>query len=562
MDKARIFVSHSKKDADFVRRLVKTLEEAKLPVWFDEAQIALGSSIPQGVAKGIAQADYMLVVLSKESSQARWLNAELDAALMEKYSGKGIVIVPILIGNVENSDIPQLLRAIRYADFRGEFEDGMRELLRVFGQEVETVPISEGETPPENFGSCVKALSHLSIGALRRRISRQISPRILRRMWLEVTNEEMARATERLPLWVGLTDLIEWAREKKKMAELLEWVCDFERRQRRKWWIMAAIVVVLAILGLVKFDFVREDTIGVPATNGLRIGIPAAADFQDPNTRAKQGLVNLPPDSTLYFKSSEKTFEWTYDRLQKIENQLEKEDVEVDIRPVVAGWVNDSHENPEEFKKWLEKKHDEIFVFSGFGSNRRDVKDSEDFAAKLSMFVDGELLGIVKKHADEVKKKDGPDRILIPVSAKKTYSMWDTLARARRAFWKRLIGMQYIKYDREKKLGPYYEVEGNREDKMSGPPADGYPRGCLLAAIYSRGGADGELMVKEGEGNITPFFEPGHKIENRGWNTQRIRFIMNDNMTEDNGPGYCNVAIRIQGRATIASRIWWWLRQE
>ena len=87
--KARVFISHASQDKPFVRKLVQELEKHHLDVWFDEQEIKVGDSIVAKVSGGLKDSDYLVVVLSKASVASRWVQEELNAALMDQISGKG-----------------------------------------------------------------------------------------------------------------------------------------------------------------------------------------------------------------------------------------------------------------------------------------------------------------------------------------------------------------------------------------------------------------------------------------------------------------------------------------
>ncbi len=86
--KARVaFISHSSVDKPFVRQLAADLVAAGVNVWIDEQRIAVGDSIPEKVAQGVAESDFFLVVLSKNSVQSPWVTKELNHALVKEIHG-------------------------------------------------------------------------------------------------------------------------------------------------------------------------------------------------------------------------------------------------------------------------------------------------------------------------------------------------------------------------------------------------------------------------------------------------------------------------------------------
>lgn len=86
----KIFVSHSRADDRYARRLASELENRGLHVFTSERRhlkvvggIASGVSVERSLRRGLKAADWHLVLLSDESIRSPWLNFELGAALAE-----------------------------------------------------------------------------------------------------------------------------------------------------------------------------------------------------------------------------------------------------------------------------------------------------------------------------------------------------------------------------------------------------------------------------------------------------------------------------------------------
>ena len=189
-DKPRIFLSHSSQDKPFVRRLVKDLEAEELNVWLDEQELGVGDSIVRKIADALKKADYLIIVLSPESVRSKWVKAELNSALMEDFSNKGIAVLPVLI---EDCEIPFLLRDRVYADFRTDYDLGLNSLLKVFQQESEQVlseveGFGDGEISP-SFNP--KKLRDLSVANLRRLISKHLDRAEVATLWYDSLGSKM-----------------------------------------------------------------------------------------------------------------------------------------------------------------------------------------------------------------------------------------------------------------------------------------------------------------------------------------------------------------------------------
>jgi hypothetical protein len=70
MKKPRVFLSHSKKDREFIERLAGDLRASQVDVWYDEWEIPPGDSLRGRIfGEGII-----------ESVNSFWCQRELDAA--------------------------------------------------------------------------------------------------------------------------------------------------------------------------------------------------------------------------------------------------------------------------------------------------------------------------------------------------------------------------------------------------------------------------------------------------------------------------------------------------
>lgn len=121
-----LFVCHASEDAAFVDRLVEALDSRALRAWYDKREIIVGDSIVDKINEGLADARYLLVVLSPGSVDKPWVKRELNAALMRQLSAAKVKVLPVLL---EDCDIPPLLADIKYADFRTSFDRGLSQLL-------------------------------------------------------------------------------------------------------------------------------------------------------------------------------------------------------------------------------------------------------------------------------------------------------------------------------------------------------------------------------------------------------------------------------------------------
>ena len=123
---ATVFLSHSSKDKDFVRKLANDLTEMGHTPWLDERDIRAGESIVGKVGEGVAKADYVVIVLSNNSVQSGWFAREWEAKLWQEINQRKTMVIPVLF---EDCEIPLLLQPKEYADFRKSYTKGFVELM-------------------------------------------------------------------------------------------------------------------------------------------------------------------------------------------------------------------------------------------------------------------------------------------------------------------------------------------------------------------------------------------------------------------------------------------------
>ncbi len=80
---AKIFISYSRKDQEFVDQLVADLEAHGVGVWVDRGDIVAGAAWRQQIVEGIKNCPVFLLVLSPNSIESGNVNRELTLA--ERY---------------------------------------------------------------------------------------------------------------------------------------------------------------------------------------------------------------------------------------------------------------------------------------------------------------------------------------------------------------------------------------------------------------------------------------------------------------------------------------------
>lgn len=121
-----VFISYSHEDSDFAQRLASELVRKKARIWLDKWELRVGDSLLQRIQSAIQTADALIVVLSKASVASEWCKKELNAGLLRELEEKRVIVLPALI---EDCEIPLFTREKMYADFRSDFEAGLKATL-------------------------------------------------------------------------------------------------------------------------------------------------------------------------------------------------------------------------------------------------------------------------------------------------------------------------------------------------------------------------------------------------------------------------------------------------
>lgn len=121
-----VFISYSHQDKEFADKLATHLVKNNAHVWVDTWELNVGDSIINKVQEAIQSASALLVVLSSASVQSEWCKKELSAGLMRELEEKRVLVLPV---RLDNCEIPMFLREKMYADFRTNFDVGLKAVV-------------------------------------------------------------------------------------------------------------------------------------------------------------------------------------------------------------------------------------------------------------------------------------------------------------------------------------------------------------------------------------------------------------------------------------------------
>ena len=120
-DAAKIFISYSHKDKEFVKKLYEELHALPFDILWDQKELQVGDDIKKKTDELIESSDYLLFVSSKNSAGSEWATIEIDKALKLKKK-----VLPVVI---DESEPPEIISKILYANFSTSFDEGMDKLV-------------------------------------------------------------------------------------------------------------------------------------------------------------------------------------------------------------------------------------------------------------------------------------------------------------------------------------------------------------------------------------------------------------------------------------------------
>jgi hypothetical protein len=145
----RTFISYAREDSEFALKLATDLRAAGADIWLDRFDITVGDPWPQAIDKALDECGQFLVILTRASTGSQNVMAELNSAVDE-----GKRILPVLR---EECRIPFRIRAVHYANFTGDYESGLAELLPAIG--VRQTPPRPPVLPPVDVAKHEQAAS-------------------------------------------------------------------------------------------------------------------------------------------------------------------------------------------------------------------------------------------------------------------------------------------------------------------------------------------------------------------------------------------------------------------
>ena len=123
---AKVFVSYSRKDIEFAKRLTAELQKSELDFWIDWEGIPPTVDWWREIEKGIEEADVFLFLISSDSSASKVCGKEIDCAVKNAKR-----IIPLVVRDIKGDEAPQQLSHLNWIFCRAsdDFDAAVKKLM-------------------------------------------------------------------------------------------------------------------------------------------------------------------------------------------------------------------------------------------------------------------------------------------------------------------------------------------------------------------------------------------------------------------------------------------------
>lgn len=117
------FISYSSKDEDFAKRLHSDLQSEGVRCWFAPEDLKIGDRFRVRIDESIRLYDKLLLVLSENSVESRWVEDEVEAALEKEREQNKVVLFPVRLDGAVMDVKGGWPAAVRRNRHIGDFSD-------------------------------------------------------------------------------------------------------------------------------------------------------------------------------------------------------------------------------------------------------------------------------------------------------------------------------------------------------------------------------------------------------------------------------------------------------
>lgn len=151
-----VFLSHSTRDQEFVRKLAEDLAFCEVDVWIDEWELQPGDSLQDVIGQALNASRFVAIVLGDNFTDSRWASDEMKQAFARERRENRVVVVPLLAGSIP---LPAFIEDKFYIDLRTDYFSGVARLSAL----VNDIPRKHIEEAirairPRSIKACIETL--------------------------------------------------------------------------------------------------------------------------------------------------------------------------------------------------------------------------------------------------------------------------------------------------------------------------------------------------------------------------------------------------------------------
>lgn len=121
ISKPSVFLSHAKLDAGFIESLANDLRRCQIEPWLDTDEIRDGKPWLKVIFEdGIAACDVVLVYLSENSIDSKFVAKEIDAAIVEQIKDEGVGFLPYVSSKELRDKLRPDIRALQTREWNAD----------------------------------------------------------------------------------------------------------------------------------------------------------------------------------------------------------------------------------------------------------------------------------------------------------------------------------------------------------------------------------------------------------------------------------------------------------
>lgn len=143
---AIVFISYAREDSDCAKEIESLIHENRHEVWKDTTDLLPGEKVPFRISKALTACDYLVILVSSNSAESRWVHHELDTFLANHLAGTQQTVIPVILDNANWKEVFPELAAYHAIFFNENWEQEKAKLIHTLGE-----PSKKSQQKKENI---------------------------------------------------------------------------------------------------------------------------------------------------------------------------------------------------------------------------------------------------------------------------------------------------------------------------------------------------------------------------------------------------------------------------